>query len=138
MKKHVHFAVLWIWTERLRIARYVITGFSAVAIDASVYFFATRALHLNVYAANFLSVLAGGSFAFISNKLWSFQSQGNTLRQSRRFLGLFIFNYVFQQWGFYVAIRYLHAYDLLAKVLLIGLMVSWNFLIYKYWVYAVE
>jgi hypothetical protein len=40
--------------------------------------------------------------------------------------------------GFYVALNYLGFHDLLAKVILVGMVVSWNFVIYKYWVYAVE
>lgn len=128
----------WIWSERVRISRYLISGFSAVLLDWGTYLFCTRGLHMNAYAANVLSVLVGAACAFLANKFWSFGTRKNTLRQTRRFAILFICNYLFQQYGFYAALTYLHAYDLVAKVVLIGMMVCWNFLLYKYWVYAVE
>lgn len=138
MKLHPRAAAAWLWEERMRLVKYLISGISAVAIDGGVYFVCTRALHLNEYASNLLSVMAGGLVSFTINKFWSFQRRGNTLRQSRRFIALFVFNYFFQQWGFYVALNWLHAYDLLAKFVLIAIMVCWNFLLYKYWVYAVD
>ena len=128
----------WLWEERIRIVKYLISGFSAVFVDAGIYYSATRWFNAAPTRANIVSVAAGSIFAFTINKLWSFQQRGNTIAQSRRFIALAIFNYGFQQVGFYVATKTLHLHDLLAKCILIGIMVSWNFLIYKYWVYAVE
>ncbi len=129
--------VLWLWEERVRIARYMVSGFAAVAIDWCVYFIATRFFHAPQVPANIISVLAGGTWAFVVNKYWSFKAHENTARQSRRFATLFVFNYLFQQYGFFFALHYVHIFDLLAKAILIAMMVSWNFLLYKYWVYAV-
>ncbi len=129
---------LWAWGERIRIARYLVSGFVAVALDWGVYYIATRFFHISQVPANIFSVLVGGTWAFLINKFWSFEVKHNTARQSRRFVILFIFNYLFQQYGFFVALSYIHIYDLFAKFGLIAIMVSWNFLLYKYWVYAVE
>jgi len=138
MRQKVKMVTVWLWGERIRISKYLISGFSAFGIDWGTYALCTRALHFNEYAANVLSVLMGATFAFLANKYWSFNRRENTGRQSRRFIALAIFNYIFQQFGFVFALSILHINDLIAKVLLIGIMVSWNFLIYKYWVYAVE
>lgn len=138
MRQKVATVTVWVWNERIRISKYLISGFSAFAIDWGVYLVCTRAFHMNEYIANIVSVLVGATFAFLANKFWSFGHRENTGRQTQRFAVLFVFNYLFQQTGFYVALNYLHAHDLIAKIVLIGMMVSWNFLIYKYWVYAVE
>lgn len=125
------------WGERIRIAKYFVSGLAAAAIDWIVYFVATRLLDVSPVPANIVSVLAGGTWAFLVNKFWSFEARKNTAQQSRRFAALFIFNYLFQQYGFYIAITHLGFHDLFAKLVLIAMMVSWNFLLYKYWVYAV-
>jgi len=138
MRQKVKTVSIWLWGERIRISKYLISGFSAFGVDWVVYFLATRALGLDEFVSNVFSVLSGATFAFLANKFWSFSSRENTVRQTRRFVTLFVCNYVFQQVGFYVALNYLGLHDLLTKVILVGMMVSWNFLIYKYWVYAVE
>lgn len=138
MRQKVKMVTIWLWGERIRISKYLVSGFSAFGIDWVVYYVATRALNFPEFGSNVVSVLSGATFAFLANKYWSFGSRANTARQTKRFAALFIFNYVFQQVGFYVSINYLNFHDLFAKIILIGLMVSWNFIIYKYWVYAVE
>ncbi len=138
MITHARRVTRWVIDERTRIVRYLISGFSAAGVDGIVYLALTRFFHVQSFNANFFSVLAGASCAFVANKFWSFQTRVNTATQGRRFVTLFIFNYCFQQAGFFVAVHYLRLYDLAAKVLIIGIMVCWNFLLYKYWVYAVE
>ncbi|MCX6780807.1 MAG: GtrA family protein [Candidatus Magasanikbacteria bacterium] len=138
MRQRAIFVKNWLLEERIRIARYLLSGFSAVGVDWGTYLICTRLFHLEEFRANILSVLGGALFAFLANKYWSFQQHAQTIRQTRRFFVLSIFNYLFQQYGFFIAIRNFHIFDLLAKAILIGIMVCWNFLIYKYWVYAVK
>lgn len=138
MRQKVKMVTIWLWGERIRISKYLISGFSAFGVDWFVYFAATRAFHFDEFSSNVVSVLSGATFAFLANKFWSFSSRTNTAQQTKRFAALFVFNYLFQQVGFYAAINYLGLHDLFAKVILVGMMVSWNFIIYKYWVYAVE
>lgn len=138
MRQKVKMVTIWLWGERIRISKYLVSGFSAFGIDWLVYVVATRAFGFDELVSNVVSVLSGATFAFLANKFWSFSNRSNTGRQTRRFVTLFVFNYLFQQVGFYVALNYLGFHDLLAKVILVGMMVSWNFVIYKYWVYAVE
>ncbi len=138
MRQKVKMVTIWLWGERIRISKYLISGFSAFGIDWVVYYVATRVFNFPEFNSNVVSVLSGAAFAFLANKFWSFDSRTNTTRQTKRFAALFVFNYLFQQIGFYGAINYLGLDDLLAKVILVGMMVSWNFVIYKYWVYAME
>jgi putative flippase GtrA len=138
MRQKVKTVSIWLWGERVRISKYLISGFSAFGIDWVVYFLATRAFGFDEFISNVFSVLSGATCAFLANKFWSFSNRENTARQTKRFAALFVFNYLFQQVGFYIAIHYIGLHDLLAKVILVGMMVSWNYLIYKYWIYAME
>ncbi|OGH68074.1 MAG: hypothetical protein A3C15_00830 [Candidatus Magasanikbacteria bacterium RIFCSPHIGHO2_02_FULL_50_9b] len=138
MKHHIRAAATWIFNERVRLTRYFITGCSAVIVDAGLYILFTRALSLEEVASNVLSTTCGALYVFLLNKFWSFGSRGGTVRQSRRFLILFMFNYIFSQATFYLLVEKIGFHDLLTKLGIIALMVSWNFLLYKYWVYAVE
>ncbi len=138
MRQKAAMVTIWLWNERIRISKYLISGMSAFVIDWSVYLVSTRALNMDVYIANIVSVFAGATFAFLANKFWSFSRRENTKHQTQRFAALFVCNYLFQQGGFYIALNYLNLHDLVAKVALISIMVCWNFLIYKYWVYAME
>lgn len=138
MRQKVAMVTLWLWNERFRISKYLVSGFSAFAIDWVIYLICTRGFGLRPIMGQIISVLLAATFAFLANKFWSFSSHENTRRQTRRFAALFIFNYVFQQVGFYVALQVMELHDLIAKVGITAIMVSWNFLLYKYWVYAME
>lgn len=138
MRYHARRALSWLWDERVRVARYFITGCSAVVVDAGLYVVFTRIIGFSEVPSNVICTAIAAAYVFVMNKFWSFGSHGNTARQSRRFITLFIFNYAFNQGAFYLLVERAHLYDLLVKFGLIALMVSWNFLLYKYWVYAVE
>lgn len=130
--------IKFMWEERVRISRYLISGVSAVTTDAGLYFILTRALDVYFLSANIISVLCGGTVAFLLNKFWSFSVRADTLRQSRRFALLFAANYIFQQVALYVAHGVLGAPDAFVKLGLVAASTTWNFLLYRYWVYAME
>lgn len=134
IRRGIHF----VWNERVRLARYLVSGVSAVATDAALYFALTRVLHVYFLTSNIISLLAGGVVAFLMNKYWSFSAHTNTLRQSHRFATLFIANYLFQQIALYVVHGVWGVHDGVTKLGLIALSTCWNFLLYKYWVYASE
>lgn len=134
----MYHGVKFVLQERVRIARYFVSGVSAVATDAVLYFGLTRLLDVYFLAANIISLLAGGVVAFLMNKYWSFGAHTNTIRQSHRFATLFVANYFFQQGALYVLHGMWGVHDGVAKLFLIAISTCWNFLLYRYWVYAVE
>ncbi len=124
--------------ERVRITRYLLSGISAVAADAGLYFMLTRGYDVYFLTANIISVLCGGTVAFLLNKYWSFEVHHNTLQQSHRFATLFVANYLFQQVSLYVLHGLWGVPDALAKLGLIGVSTIWNFLLYRYWIYGIQ
>lgn len=75
-------------------------------------------------------------FVFLMNRNWSFQSKQNVRRQLFYFLVLFLFNLFFANIYlllFFTNVLFIH--PLFAKILVVGLCVSWNFVIYKKFIY---
>lgn len=138
MKTHIRFAYSWVQNERVRITKYLITGFSAVGLDAGLYILLTRVFDISEVPANVCTTTIAATFVFLMNKYWSFNNHTGTLRQTRRYLILFAFNYLSSQTAFYLLVEKVEAHDLIVKFALIGVMTTWNFLLYKYWVYAME
>lgn len=75
-------------------------------------------------------------FIFLLNKYWSFRNRSASCRQIARFLILASFNYLFAIGAMYLLNRVLGFDYRLVRIASIAAMVSWNFFVYKYWVYA--
>lgn len=138
MREHARRLYQLAWQEKERFAKYFISGLGAVGVDGGSYIIFTRFWHWPPLPSNVLCVLLGATWAFFLNKFWSFKAVGNTVRQSRRFLTLFIFNYVLQQGLFFLGVDVLRIHDGIVKVAIMAMVVAWNFFAYRFWVYAME
>ena len=78
------------------------------------------------------------NYNFLLNKYWSFRNRAMPHKQLVRYLSLAIFNYLFAVGTMYLFNHILNFDYRLVRVATIAIMVSWNFLLYKYWVYKVE
>lgn len=136
MRQHITQCIVWARTSRVQIIRYLLTGFSAVFLDWGVYVTLTRVCGVDILVAQCVSTLMGSIYVFIVNKMWSFGVTHDTGKQARRYVVIASWNWVFQQVMFYLATIHGGFHDLLVKILVTGCIVSWNFLLYKYWVYA--
>jgi putative flippase GtrA len=77
------------------------------------------------------------NYVFFLNKLWSFDARGMTGQQILRFLIVALWNYAFAIFWMSLFYERIQMNYLLARILNIILAVSWNFLLYKYFVYRV-
>jgi putative flippase GtrA len=105
--------------------RFLIVGSTNAAIDFFVYFLLTRALAYwaeHYLQANALAFLIANLNSFIWNRFWTFTVRhGNPLRQYAEFLGVSIVYLGFIQLGLWLLVSRLGIFDLLAKVIVIGL-----------------
>ncbi len=76
-------------------------------------------------------------YSFTLNKYWSFQNQEMPHRQFVRFFLVFLWNYVFAITFMYVGHDIFHFDYLPVRLVGIILSVSWNFVLYKNWVYKI-
>jgi putative flippase GtrA len=123
-------------THRKQILRYFVTGVSAVFLDILTLFIFKEYLHIRPVWAVVINQILILNYVFFLNKYWSFEDKsGASHKQAFRFFILQAFNYafsVFVMWFFNEELGFNY---LLVRLACIILMTSWNFLVYKFWVY---
>ncbi|MDN5351824.1 MAG: hypothetical protein PWQ12_743 [Clostridiales bacterium] len=119
-----------------QITRYLITGFTAFGIEYSLYVFLYKFIGLYYILSSFIVYAVVFLFSFFVNRNWSFESEGDVRRQILLYFLLFLFNLFF---GNIVLLYFLTEYvgldPLFSPFIKMGLIVCWNFLIYKYVIY---
>ncbi len=128
----------WVWSVRYQFLKYFITGVSAAIFDMGSLYLLKEFAGMNPVVAVVINQIFIINYVFFINKYWSFHSNGMTGRQIFRFLLLSCWNYLFAiswMWLFNnkIGINYL-----LVRIANIILAVSWNFLLYKYFVFKIE
>ncbi len=119
-----------------QILRYLVTGFTAFGIEYGLYVLLLKIWHMHYIVASVLVYALVFWFVFLTNRYWSFKSEGSIKRQLFQYCLLFAFNLV-------VANVFLMAFltdtlgvsEYLSPMLKMACMVCWNFLIYKYLIY---
>jgi putative flippase GtrA len=128
--------LLWLWSMRAQFLRYFITGGSGVILDLVSIFFLKEYLHIRPVIAVVINQIFILSYIFLLNKYWSFQAGGFTRQQLPRFMLLAAGNYMFAIAWMWTLTENFHVYYILARVMNIALSACWNFLLYRYFVYA--
>jgi putative flippase GtrA len=115
--------------------RYIFTGLISFGIEYSLFILLYRVFeiwyitsHVSVYIVVFW-------FNFFVNRLWSFKSKSNLQRQLSMYTLLFVFNLIVATLIMYLLSEILRITPLISKVLVMGMTVSWNFIIYKTVIY---
>lgn len=125
----------YFWALRKQFSKYFIIGSSGVVLDiATLYFFKEYFDMRPVYAV-ILNQAIMLNYIFFLNKFWSFGAKGTTHSQMIRFYILSGFNYAFSVVWMWMLNEEFHVNYLVARLANIILSVSWNFLIYKFWVF---
>ncbi len=141
--------LLQFWAHRVQFSRYFITGFSAFLLDIGSLFVLREFFHLSKVVAVALNQLFLLNYVFVVNKYWSFKALGVTHHQMVRFYLVAGANVIFSIGWMWFFTELFHV-DLLLGTILhqakngylfirtcnIALAVAWNFVLYKYWVYA--
>ena len=120
---------------RRQFAQYFIIGLSATALDILSLYLLTNFLHWRPVASVVLNQVFISLYVFLMNKYWTFGAKGMTHQQAFRFILNYFFNYcvsIVWMWMFNEKLGFNY---LLVRICNIALAVSWNFLIYKYFVY---
>ena len=118
-----------------QLVRYLITGFSSAAIELSLLYIFRDIVKLSVIGANSIALTIVFWFNFLMNRHWSFKSKSSLKRQLMMYAVLFVFNLGASDLIMYVLVMLLGIQYLLAKVIAIGAVVTWNFILYKKVIY---
>lgn len=128
----------YIKEARKHFFRYCVVGGSAFLLDIWSFSLLHNTVELPATVSVALNQVAIFFYVFFLNKHWSFSNSSAAKSQFAKFLALTVFNYIVS-----VVIMYLlhdiRGYDALTvRVMSIAVVVCWNFLLYKHWVYAKE
>ncbi len=129
-------AIKFFWSLRYQFIRYFIIGIFGVVLDMS-----SMILFKEMFGwAPITAVIVNQAFllvyVFLLNKYWSFRNKDMPHKQIARFLTLAGFNYIISVFAMYVFNHKLEFDYRLVRLVTIALAVSWNFFLYKYWVYV--
>jgi putative flippase GtrA len=117
--------------------RYLIIGFSTFFMQIILLYFFNQTIGLEKVSANVISTLLSMIFNFLMSNYWTFKagssSQGKKLG---KYLSLAAFNYIFDTMlAFPFLVMNLGMNQYLAKVVITGFIVAWNYFIYKLWIF---
>lgn len=115
--------------------KYLIVGTSGVLIDLGTLSFFAEILRLIPWMAVACSQIIVIGYNFCLNKYWSFRNKEMPHGQLVRYLSLAGANYVLGVGLMYLFNEVWGVQYLAVRVGTIALMVVWNFLLYKYWVF---
>lgn len=130
--------VNYFWSLRREFAKYFIVGFSGLFFDMGSLILFKEKFGMAPVVAVILNQIILLNYNFLLNKYWSFRNKAMPHKQLVRYLTLAGFNYLFAVGAMYV-FNHIWEFDYrLVRILTIAVMVSWNFFLYKYWIYKVE
>ncbi len=120
---------------RFEFIKYFVIGVSAVILDMMSLVLFKEIFGLQPVMAVVINQFFLLVYVFCLNKYWTFRDKTMPKRQVVRFLILVFFNYIIAVSVMYIFNQWLEFDYRLVRLGTIALAVSWNFLLYKYWVY---
>lgn len=118
---------------------YLVFGVLTTLVNILGYALFTRVITLDEYVANVIAWIISVLFAFITNKLYVFESKDRSIKKIlRESVSFFAFRFVslgFDMGAMYVMISLLHWDDFLAKILSNIIVVILNYIFSKLFVF---
>jgi len=123
------------WSMRKQFVQYFIVGLSGTVLDMSTLYLFKEYFHLRPVFSVIINQIFIFCYIFSLNKFLVFRIIGRTHRQAVRFFKLFILNYIITVGWMFLWNEHLGYNYLWTRLINIALAVSWNFILYKFWVY---
>jgi putative flippase GtrA len=127
--------VSFLWSLRQQFMKYFVVGLSGLVLDFAIFAVLADVILITAWISEAVTKAVVTGYNFTLNKYWSFESDKKTHKELIRFLILAGFNYVFAVVAMYIFNGQLGFEKYSVKATTVAMMVSWNFFLYKYWVY---
>jgi len=118
---------------------YLIFGILTTVVNIVVYFISTRFLNLDAYISNIIAWVLSVLFAFVTNKVYVFNSKNTTVRvilkEGISFFGFRVLSLIFDMICMYIFISLLSTNDLVAKIITNVVVIIINYLFSKLFVF---
>jgi len=126
---------LYFYSLRHQFIKYFIVGFSGFFIDIGVLMVCKEIFHIRPIFSVIISQFFALAYNFSLNRFWSFKSSHMPHKQLVRYSILMTFNYIVSFVAMYIFNEQLSVDYRLVRIATVVCMASWNFFLYKYWVY---
>lgn len=121
---------------RVQFMRYIVVGATSFIGDFLFMIYLKEYLNFQASLATIVSQFVAVLFVFFANKFWSFGVIEKTKQQAARFLLILLVNYTYTVLTVYV-FSDIAGFDYrLVRILAMVLMVSWNFVLYKEFIWS--
>jgi len=124
------------WLHRFQFLRYFITGTSGFVLDLGTLMLFKEIIGFTPLQSVFLNQIIVVNYIFFLNKFWTFRAKGITGSQAWRFWALMGWDYIFAILIMWIGNSLLEINYILVRILGIAIVVTWNFWLYKYWVFV--
>ncbi len=128
-------SIAWGRAHKKKFVKYFFVGISGLILDLGLLYIASDVLRIRPLVALLVTQIMVITYNYLLNKYWSFGSRGAHGRQLVRYSVVLGFNYLFGEAAMYVGNEVFGVHHLLIRAATVALAVSWNFLLYNYWVY---
>ena len=115
--------------------RYLVTGVASFLLEYAIFYLLLKVWAWWYLLANTLAYLLVFGFNFLLNRLWTFQSAGDIKRQACLYAILLGFNLLMTNLVLYLLTDGAAIPAQFAKVIVMGCVVMWNFILYKKVIY---
>lgn len=114
-------------------------GVVSTVIDFTVYVSLTRFFPWfkdHYLIANIFSFIIAVTWSFVANKYWSFRNNDRNFQQQYpKFFSVYLLGFAGNQFVLYVLVAWFSVYDIWAKLFASLVIMSWNFLMNKFWTF---
>lgn len=117
------------------LVRYLISGFAAFSAEYLLFAFLYAYAGLTDIFSNSIAMAAGFMLSFTLNRVWSFKSKDNVLKQLLLFGILFAINLGISNAAIRTLSNTMGITPMLSKIVVMGVIVVWNFIIYRKVIY---
>lgn len=119
----------------MQFLKYTANGLICFGIEFSILYLLTEHVKLWYIISNSIAFIVANVLNFLINRFWTFHSKADATRQFIMAITLGLFNLLASNAIMYLLTDICRLYYLYSKVITIGIIASWNFILYKKVIY---
>jgi putative flippase GtrA len=119
----------------VQLRRYLVSGISAFAVEYLTFQLFLNIFDIQKFISNSIAMFIGFWFSFLLNRFWSFESKENFIKQLSLYSVLFLINLIISNSLMFVFTDRLGISPSISKIIIMGMIVAWNFVLYKKVIY---
>jgi putative flippase GtrA len=121
--------------NKKQISRYFLTGVSGFLLDIALLYLLKQVFGFSSTVSVVINQIIVLTYIFLMHKFFSFQKKGGSQQQVFRFLVVMGINYLLAVGLMWIFAEKIGFNYLLVRTANIALSITWNFILYRKWVY---